>query len=391
MLKGREYNKKNILTKITSKIKPHEIRSFDIETHGYKNKYILGGIYDETGYHSFLNKKDIIKYLEQTNKKGMYTVATNLGFDFNGIYYKTKKFLECKYIMRQSRMICNSLDGIRFIDTLNYSLNSVEALGELLKIPKMYKPKFLGKIPRNTKEWKYLKDYNSMDCRISKEFIEMLQKLCNELGCDLKITIGSTAVNLWQRKYLPCDIHKEFIDCKDFIYESYYGGRVEAYCRGMYNQRPQDKKYKLYDINSSYPFSMTKLYPLPQTAKILISKTGNLSYDKISKYMGVSDIIVECPYMKYPILPIRRDGKLLFCYGLFRGTWSHEEINYAIQNGYKIKKIYKTLYYTKSFYPFKEYATQLFKMKAEYKKRGNKIMTEVIKLLLNSLYWKNWN
>jgi hypothetical protein len=312
--------------------------------------------------------------------------------------------------MRSGNIITSKLYNMRFIDTLNFSPSSVENLGKLIGIGKLKHPKFLGQIPKNNLEWRYLKEYNSKDCLISKTFIEQFQKFLNEeLKTDLKLTIASTSLNLYRRNYMPIDIYKEHMPCKKFIYKSYYGGRVECFKRGCLNPKiNQGKKYNknetlynkieldkikgttfyMYDFNSLYPSVMCNKYPLPSSAKLFKNRSGKLDKKYIKEYEGVSDVIVECPYMYYPLLPYRDNDKLIFPIGTFRGVYTHLELRKALKLGYKIKKCFKTLFYTKTFYPFKTYVMDLYKRRLKYQKDNNIIYATMIKTLLNSLYGK---
>jgi hypothetical protein len=134
-------------------------------------------------------------------------------------------------------------------------------------------------------------------------------------------------------------------------------------------------KYYYYDINSLYPSCMIKKYPKPSSAKY--SQENTQYY--IKKYHGVSDIKISCPYMKYPLLPYRsrKSGKLLFPYGKFRGHYSHIELCKALSLGYKILKVYSSIYYTKTFYPFKKYIEDLYKKRLYYKEQDNEIYSKI--------------
>lgn len=401
----REFFKQNVLTKITSKIKKYKIASFDIETHGYKNNVLLTGVTVDTDkqkdvYRYFFERAEAQQYIEDIGKKDLYIMATNLMFDFEGLYFDTNDWDKFKVIMRNGNILTASLINkekdtyIRFSDTINYTHSSVKKLGKQIGLPKLGYEENMGKVPRTFQQWKLLIEYNERDCLISKRWTEIFQDILNKLGCELKLTIASCSMDLFRRKYLENDIYKEHIDCKDFIFQSYYGGRVECFKRGKLsnisiNVRDKSnhrKYYYWYDYNSAYPYQMLKSYPLPSSAK----ETTNSSIDLIKQYHGCSDVSVDIPYNKYPLLPLRRDDKLIFPYGTFRGVYNHIEIRRAIElyGEQCIKKIHKTLYYTKEFYPFKKFVTELYALRMLYKKQGNLIMSEICKLLMNSLYGK---
>lgn len=395
------------LTKLRSPISVYDIASFDIETHNNNKSFSLGGFFDSR-YHCFYDRLEMQKYIEENIGSKTIIFATNLGFDFNALCYGTKAFFQYKKLMRNGNMIlCRKKsekydnrhykkNSIVMSDTLNFTPSSVEALGKTIGIKKLHHPKSLGRKPKTENEWAYLKRYNRGDCLITKRFMEEFQKLTNSLGGELKTTIASTAMNLYRRKFMPREIGKEYCNVKDFIYESYYGGRVEAFSRGKLPRL----KYRVYDYNSLYPSVMLKKYPLPQSGRLI---KGTIKH--IKKYEGVSRVKIYCPYMKYPLLPYRDTeefdetkkegsskefgkGKLLFPYGTFTGIYTHIELREAIKAGYKIIKIYKTLYYTKTFYPFRKWVKTLYALRKKYQQEGNKIYEVIIKLYMNSLYGK---
>lgn len=374
----------NHLSKLKSKIRKYKIHSFDIETHGYMNRFFFGGYYDER-YHSFMTKEDMISHIKGIKTKDLLICATNLSFDFFALFYDRQYMKNFNPIMRHSNIIMCKLFNHKFVDTRNYSPMSVKQLGKYLNLHKLSsKYAKTGTMPKTFNQLKKYKYYNSQDCLISKRFLEECQQMFNELGCELKMTIASTAMNLYRRRYIPFTIYKESIECKEMIYKAYYGGRTEAFQRGKLGHYGDIFYY--YDFNSLYPSCMLNKYPLPSSARY----TEQTSEKLIQKYEGISEVRITREYMKYPLLPYRKNGKLIFPCSLrgFKGYYTHIELREALKLGYKIKRVYKTLYYTKTFYPFREYVRDLYKKRLEYQKQGNEMKSLIIKLLLNSLYGK---
>jgi len=332
----------------------------------------------------------MINFIEYNGQNKLIT-ATNLQFDFNGIYLEEDEFFNYDIIMKNGNyLMCNDNElKIKFIDTLNYSKSSVEKLGELIGSKKMRKPKNLGEKAKTKQELYELKRYNKQDCKISKEFMEYFQKAINELGGELKITIASCSMDLFRRKYLKKPIHHESINVRDLVFESYYGGRTEAFGRGRIKTLlKNNKKEFLYylDFNSMYPYVMQKEYPNPSSCKRLT--TFNNIEENIKKYHGVTKCDIGSPlWLKYPLLPYR-DDKLVFPLGTFTGTWNNIELRKALELGYKIIKVHEAIIYTQTITPFKEWVNDLYNKRMKYKKDGNEIMSYASKIILNSLYGK---
>lgn len=381
------YNKNDVLYPKSSKINTFNIASFDIETYGRENKFLLGGLIDHHGkYHKFSNPREMIEYIKH-NLQGVKIYATNLMFDFHALYQLEEEYRNSDLILRGGNLIYAKTDGIEFGDTLNYAMFSVQALGKMLNMPKMATPKRIGFKPKTKNELRYLEQYNRQDCKVSREFMIKFQEVINSLGGELKMTIASTSLDIFLRKYLKTPIYKEKIQkfndgqrIKDFIFEGYYGGRTECFKRGKYI----GKRYFLYDFSSLYPSVMCNEYPLPDS--MLIAHIP--SEDNIIKYHGVSKVLIECPDMYYPLLPYRKKGKLLFPVGTFTGTYNHIELKKALSLGYKIKRIYKQIFYTKTFYPFKEFIENHYALRLKYINEGNGIYSTIIKTNMNSLYGK---
>jgi hypothetical protein len=413
-----EHNKKlsensyrNILKPLGPNKKFFKFISFDIETYSDENKFLFGSCYDGINCPIFWNREEMIEYLLGIYRENTYIVATNLSFDFNALFIGTKYYSEFEYILANGKMIMAKWhmkddNTIVFIDTMNFAGFSVYTLGKIINLPKAYTPVYIGKIPDKNKkaivwideqnnitkeleedEVKYFERYNKRDSEITYGFINLIQKGVNELGGCFKFTVSSTALDIFRRNYQDIDFVKECevikeIDEKEIkakIFESYYGGRTEAFARGYITNK------KLYDINSLYPWCMTQEFPDPSSAKYISNPD-----DSVLENMGISNVNIKCPYMKMPLLPYRDKeiNKLIFPTGKFIGTFTHYELNYAIKNlGYKIHKINWSIIYTKTFYPFKNYVIDIYNRRMILKKQDSS-MEIIFKLFLNSLYGK---
>jgi hypothetical protein len=388
--------------KKTARIK-HQIVGFDVETTQKKfnfkrkngkeydaktNDFYLGGLYEDDKYEGFLDQNEMIKHLLSSKYNNKLIVATNLGFDFNTLFYDTEYWDKFKIIQVNGRMIACIYQPykelkITFLDTFNYIPFSVKIMGEILGIPKLKSPLCLGRFPNNETEKEELIIYNKRDCEISCKFLEFIQKGFYELlGGELKLTIASTSMNLFQRKYLRFPIKHEcnFLEeeeksFKDFLFKGYYGGRTETFTRGKI------VNMNCYDINSLYPSVMINEYPNPNS--IIKIKDPDKEF---FKYLGISEVKVYCPPMKYPYLPFRTD-KLIFPTGTFSGVYTHLELERAISLGYKILEVKKQYIYKKGFYPFRSYIKDLYNNRLKYKKIDSPFEL-IFKLCMNSFYGK---
>lgn len=372
-----------------------DIFGFDIETYDNNKKFYCGSVWhkNKNFCKTFFDKDDMINYFKLKRFQNSYISATNLVFDFFGLFHNHKEMKKFTTLFRGSDLIFaksyihdnsfhrsrkNNYKPVTFIDTMNFVSLSVEKFGNLLNLPKLSKPKCLGRIPKNNIEKEELIKYNMRDSEISAKGLEFLFNSFYKLGSNIKNTIASTAMSLFKNKYLTDCYFRHDVDDLDIEFLSYYGGRTEAFNRGVI------EKYNYYDVNSLYPFVMQKFeYPNPNTLR----KVKKNCLDYIYSFEGISKVDVFCPYMEYPLLPLRHETKLLFPYGNFTGVYTHTELRKAVDIGYTIKKVHYTFYFKDNCRPFYNFIQDLYSKRLDLKSR-NDPMEYVVKILMNSLYGK---
>ena len=382
-----------ILKPTIQKFNEKPIYGFDIETYDDNRKFLLANIYGENFKQTFFNKQNVIDALKSGYFNGSIIVASNLTFDFFGLLFGNDEIKNFKFLFRGSDLIFartynrkiglssksnGHKNAITFLDTLNYARLSVAKLGKLINIPKLETPTFIGKKPKNKTQMNQMIRYNMRDSEISFKGLKFLYDSFEDIGATAKLTIASTAMSLFKNKYLKHNYYRH--DKKLLIeqFKGYYGGRTEAFARGKF------KNYKYFDLNSLYPSVMLKhKYPDPNSLRIC-----HFNDDfHIREYEGLSDITIFCPEMEYPLLPYRTKDKLLFPTGKFRGYHTHAEIRKAVELGYKILKVHRTLYFKKTCEPFKEFVADMYAKRLKLKSQKSS-MEYVVKILMNSLYGK---
>lgn len=87
-------------------------------------------------------------------------------------------------------------------------------------------------------------------------------------------------------------------------------------------------------------------------------------------------------------LPIRKDGKLIFPQGTFRGFWTQYELSiFNPPKDTRIIDIHSVILF-KADWLFIEYIDTFYKLKSDAKRHGDTVMYQVAKLFMNSLYGK---
>lgn len=375
------------LKPLNDSVKEKKIWAFDIETKGQKNKFVMGSIVGDRGIKEvFWDKKYFFDFLmrkERLFRDGVI-VATNLNFDFMGLISDTSLMNRFKPIIRNSQMLSATLESdrskrhkIKFIDSWNFSKISVENMGKIIGLNKLNTPKCFKRDPRTEEEKEELKNYNLRDSEITYLFMKKLQDGFNSLNANLKMTVSSTAMDLFRRNYQDRIFYQPSKDILSYLYAGYYGGRTEAIKRGHVTN------LNYYDVNSLYPSVMMNEYP--ETSRFTYSKI--IKHDTIEQYEGVANVIITAPDLYIPYLPLRHDNKLIFPKGTFRGTYTFFELRKALSLGYTIDKFNDGIIYFRKFYPFREYVEKLYALRQEYKK-DNDSREMIVKLMMNSLYGK---
>ena len=381
------------------------IFGFDIETYDDNKKFYCASVYglEKNGKpykNTFFTKQDVIDEFKTGRYRNSFVVATNLQFDFFGVFNKHEEIQEFHTLFRGSDLLMAKtfiIDGkfnkksytgkkrgdgrkghsLTFIDTSNYVHMRVKDMGELLGIEKLKIGELIGQKPKTIEEEERMIEYNIRDAQVSREFMVFLFDAFKDLGASPKTTIASTAMSLFKNKYLKQTYWRQDTEVLKDLFKGYYGGRTEVFKRG----KIENMNY--YDINSLYPSVMIRKFPDPNSGRTTYKDT--LHY--IEEYEGISDVDIIAPDLHYPYLPFRRPDKLVFATGTWRGSYTHFELKKAMFLGYKITKVHKTHYYKETCRPFKEYVEELYSKRKEYKAKGSN-MQLVVKLLLNSLYGK---
>ena len=343
----------------------------------------------------FWNKIEFIEYILNTLifYDNSYIVATNLGFDFMALFENTDILPDFLLTIRGSNILQTKYKDIKrkkvikFIDSMNFCKLSVKQMGKIINLNKLENPKCFKRKPENLNEKIELEIYNKRDTRITFEFMKMLQKGFNNLGCCIKMTIASTSMDLFKRKYLDRTLFQNENTIK-ILLKGYYGARTEVLKRGYI------ENLKYYDYNSLYPDVMRNKYPLPNNEVFI--KKGYYDLLENNNYEGVMNVTIKInkdidlpylPYRKYNNKEKTGAYKLIFPTGIFTGYYTFYELRKALKIGYEILNFGECIYYTKTFKPFEKYVNTLYSKRLEYKKIKSPL-EQVVKLHLNSLYGK---
>lgn len=266
-------------------------------------------------------------------------------------------------------------DGCRYVlcDTLNYWRISLEMLGESIGLPKLV-------MPSVTTEKLLWYRYCNRDVEIiEKAVIELIEWWReHDLG-NWRWTAPGLAWSAFRHRFMSHDIifHDEQ-PVRALERDGYFGGQLEAYRIGEINERVYQ-----YDVVSLYPSVMkNKLYPIKLEQWNVSRKLSPIphSFDALST---IAEVEIDSPVETFPT---RIDDIVTYARGNGLVTLAGPELQYAIDRGY-VKRI--GAYATYAMAPiFTEYVAFFYELKEYYTKQGNRIKSNFVKLLLNSLYGK---
>jgi len=263
---------------------------------------------------------------------------------------------------------------IKCVDTGNFFSGSVEKLGTMLGLPKLF-------IDFKTATLKELSKYCRRDVEIIKLAMEKWLDFLDDhdLG-KFSLTKASQSMHAFRHRFMskPIYLH-DYKPAQDLEKSSYIGGRVEAFQLGSLSGGP----FLTLDINSMYPYVM-KHYPVPTK---LVNFDLNPSLSKVEEWAGRFGMIAECDLeVPLPIFPVRLDKTLLYPIGRITAFLCTGGLRLALEEGW-VKKVHSAALYEIDIV-FNSFVDYLFSLRDRYKKEGNAIYEKMLKIILNSLYGK---
>lgn len=323
-----------------------------------------------------------------------------------------------KLILSGNKIMYMKINTIRFIDSINHIAGSLANFSKTFKITetkKGYFPylfntkenqKYIGKIPdikyfnvnglsndkndphniHDFNNWyemqknsvydfkKELYEYCLSDVDLLKRALEMYIKdaLDTTKIHPLKSsTIASYCMRVYRTNFMPVDkiavLTKEEYD---FIKRGFYGGRTECFkfIRKWSDEDIANGKYGKYiDIQSLYP-SVQYFNSLPTGIPVWDYKPV---FDDVKEYIKNHYGYIECDIvapskLHIPLLPEKKDCKLIFdLVNKNNKVYSSIELLKAIEVGYTITKIHKSLSFEETNGLFQDYIATFLKIKTE--------------------------
>lgn len=398
--------------------KPIKIYSLDTETYnGLIGKIKRIAIYDGQEITYGYNFSDIYSYIkEQAKKYRVHIYIHNMEFDIR----KMPELFEHRMIIWEKSFILNG--KIATITTNDFIMHdsfrllpmSLSALSKGFQVTHAKLDLWTEVQKEYPNEYKNIVDFLDRCDKDNELYLrylgydvislyEIIEKLKDISGIPLKdfvkrVSTASLSRYLFKKgwkdiKFADKDFQSDFdilcsydytndLEAEEFLRASYCGGRVEVFKMILENGFH-------YDINSLYPFCMLQELPIGKPLHYYnsdISKEYFNNWCSNHRGYGFLSCTVYIPKQHIPPLPVKM-GKLTFPTGTVYGTWSFEELEYAVNEcGVKILEYHEVIFYRRTYPVFKKFVETFYKLKEQASEEGNEALRTFAKLILNTGY-----
>jgi len=345
----------------------------------------LAGFFDGLSYLDWAGDRclaQLLRFIIKPEFSGCYIYAHNGGgFDYLHLLQEIAKMPDAFDI--ELVPVASTVQAIRisrgkyrwtFLDSYKLIPASLEKAGLALKTDTQKQAAFDYATPEDDPRWR---EYLEQDCRalfsILSKFHDIIE---GELGGEVGVTLASTSMLTYRRKYLKAPIER-VQHCHDFVRAGYYGGNTQMFRRKVEGLR-------CYDINSSYPYAMLGPVPLAYHREY----AGKPPAQFLENVIGfVSAQVVWPESVPFPCLPWRGDQKkLLYPAGTISGVWCHEELLLAEQMGAAVT--WGKGHWFIAGRVLADYMLKLYSYRDPRSPAYDETISYVAKLLGNSLYGK---
>lgn len=219
--------------------------------------------------------------------------------------------------------------------------------------------------------------YNKQDCvalyEVLRRFHELVQ---DQLGGVVGLTLPSCAMKLFRLKYLH-ELLDRAEDAHPMARAAYFGGRTEVF-------ESHGKNLYYRDRNSSYPAAMLEPMPVGKARW----HTGAPPKAWFRERVGFIECDVFVPdSLDPPVLPTRKDGRLVFAVGRITGTFDSAELAYAISLGCEVKRWGKSCWF-KARPILRDFVLGLQQYRDKSRVDWNAALDYVAKIFRNAFYGK---
>ena len=326
----------------------------------------------------------ILKLLPEESLK-RYLKTKNLRFEYNG--YVIRYIPKRRLTISKGRHSISCYDTAQFYDNNDFVTAYREHIGKPL--PQEYlemkdKRKFFCSrhFQRHKKQ---LRRYIIQDCKLTEALaINWVETFRKQFGFVVGkwISAGYLAEKVLIRNKISIPFFHEIpYDVQDLAWMSFYGGRFELLIKGFIGE------CWLYDINSAYPYALSKIPDITSgkwiEGKKKIHPKAALGFYRILAHVDDSVRVAPFPFRT-------KNNMIMFPVGEFETYVTLEELK-AVESDNRIScKILDSWQFIPDKdcpYPFKDFIEEQYNKRLELKEKGDQL-ERAIKIVLNSMYGK---
>lgn len=362
--------------------------TYDFEWYPHSMKIRLCGCFDGRQYRSYTSVSDFLDgELTSANRGAVFFAhaggLSDVQFVFEEILKRRDPTLNVDVSFSGSSAVIVRLrqgkNAWTFADSFWILRASLREIGKLVGMAKggAEESQSVFYAPLET-----LREYNALDCRILYRALRDFETETLAMGGALRLTIASCAMYLFRAAFLKRTIPTH--DRANVVARrAYVASRVEVFATHCGPAR-------VYDINSSFPKSMTKPLPgrmLCANRRLEVPRVGGKPlYPGEPCYLA--ELTVTVPDVYLPPLPSRAGERVFFPVGTWRGWFMSPDVECLHRvKGARVEQVHEVIHF-EPFSDMAEYVSVLYEKKARAAKAGNKFEEATAKFYLNTLYGK---
>lgn len=346
---------------------------------GRRTGFYLGCLHDGRLPAIYTDRRRLQRALAREELGGCFVAAHNLEYDLLNVF-GPREVVRMMPTFSGSKMCSamlrvkpgNARDCfVRFFDTSCFLMQPLKKLAPLVGLEKMDMTHRAGCRTAGRKE----RDYCARDAEIVWKLTGLIQEGVNALGAELRLTAASTSLDCFRRKYLHQSIPCLPAVMQGRMHQGYYGGRVECFRVGSFDDGPYYKN----DVNGAYVSVMIS-GNLPSIEAFGRRSTMDLARE------GMAHVRLKVPHHLWAApLPVKGE-KLIFPVGRLDGWWTYNELRQAINEGVQVIDVLDCYSSERSEPYLRDMMLELRKIREN--PATPQPVSQMAKLLGNSLYGK---
>lgn len=366
---------------------------YDLEWHPDSARLLMASVRDESGHTTWGKRgekpdnivKGFLEHVTAPEHEGRWLFAhagglTDVNFLIAWIVRNTDWKVEAGFSGSSAVSVTVWREGRKyhFGDSLWLMRDSLANLAKLVGMRKGANGDvagFVRECAEGSRSWAELEDYNRHDNEILWCALGALENIIRDMGGELRCTLASTALLLFRSRYLT-DGLETLTAANRYARHAYKSSRVERF-------RHYCESGHYYDVNSSFPHSMT--FPVPGAC---LGQRRRWSGSELA----IVKAKVRVPDMYIPPLPWRAKGGVYHPTGTWVGHFTGVDLLEAEAAGARIVKVLESVEFEpwggSAGSPLRSYVLDLYERRKKAKADGQALLSYVFKILLNSLYGK---